>query len=144
MGDTIIYIHCPEIMECPLHFNEVQLIDGLLKDISEILKYSFVVTENRSIIYFAKKIDLDYKLETDEKKVKKILKYSFILRDKSLTCECDITRLLSFLTTEKAFINEYTNLIKSIVKDIGEKTITCSRTSTVQVKYADLKRHYNK
>lgn len=144
MGDTIIYIHCPEIMECPLHYNESQLVDGLLKDISEILKYSFVVTENRSLIYFAKKIDLDYKLESDEKKIKKILKYSFIFRDRNLTCESDITRLLSFLTTEKAFINEYTNLIKSIVKDIGEKTISCSRSSRVQVKYADLKRHYNK
>lgn len=55
--DTIIYIHCPELIECPPHYTEAQLIDGLLKEIGDILKYSFVIGENRSLLYFGRRIE---------------------------------------------------------------------------------------
>lgn len=142
--DTIIYIHCPELIECPPHYTEAQLIDGLLKEIGDILKYSFVIGENRSLLYFGRRIDLDYRYENNPRDLKNILKYAFIFRDRTVNCECDITQLLNELRYEKAFIAEYTKLIKNIVTDIGEKTSKCARSTPVQVKYADLKKHYSK
>lgn len=142
--DIIIYIHCPEIMECPGHTNEVQVIDGLLRDICDILKYSFVIGENRSIIYFGRKIDLDYKLERNTKTNDTILKYTIILKDRILGCECNVSRVLDKLSQERAFIEEYTSLIKGIVKDIGQKSLTYFKSYPVQIKFADLKRHYYK
>lgn len=142
--DTVIYIHCPELIECPLHFNESQLIDGLLKEISDIIKYSMVITENRSLSYLGRRIDLDYKVEHDQKNLKTLLKYSYIFREKTLTSVADLTKLLNEIKEEKAFINEYTRLIKGIVSDIGDKTSKCSKSPQVIVKYADLKKHYNK
>ena len=143
--DIIIFIQCPEIMECPLHQNESQVIDGILKDICDILKYSFIINENRTLTYFGRKIDLDYKIEKSSKTIDTILKYSFILKDRSIPCECNITKVLDDLKYEKIFLNDYTNLIKFIVKDIGEKSIKINNTCyPIQLKYADLKRHYNK
>lgn len=142
--DIIIFIHCPEIMECPLHQNESQVIDGLLKDICDILKYSFIINENRSISYFGRKIDLDYKIEKSSQSIDTILKYSFILNDRIISCECNITKVLDNLKFEKLFLNDYTNLIKFIVKDIGDKSIKLNKNSPIQLKFADLKRHYNK
>ena len=142
--DTIIYIHCPELVECPIHYTERQLIDGLLREICDILKYSFVIGENRSLLYFGGSFDLNYKYEVDPKEMKNVLRYTFAFRDRTVACECDITKLLNNMKYEKAFIAEYTKLIKSIVTDIGNQTIKCARSTPVQVKYADLKKHYSK
>ena len=142
--DIIIYIHCPEIMECPQHQNESQVIDGILRDICDILKYSFIINDNRSLTYYGRKIDLDYKIERDPKSIETILKYSFILRERIISCECNITKVLDDIKYEKIFVNDYTNLIKSIVKDIGEKSVKSSKQNNVQLRFADLKRHFNK
>lgn len=140
--DVIIFIHCPELMESPFHNNEQQVIDGLLNDICSILKYSFVITENRSLMYFGRKIDLDYKIEKNSKTIDTILKYSFILRERVLQCECNLTKLLDDINYERQFLNDYTNLIKFVVKDIGEKSILSFKSNNVQLKFADLKKHY--
>lgn len=142
--DVIIYVHCPEIMECPSHQNESQVIDGILRDICDILKYSFIINDNRTLTYYGRKIDLDYKIERDTKSIETLLRYSFILRDRIISCECNITKVLDDIKYEKIFVNDYTELIKSIVKDIGEKSVKSTKQNTVQLKFADLKRHYNK
>ena len=142
--DVIIYVHCPEIMECPQHQNEAQVIDGILRDICDILKYSFIINDNRTLTYYGRKIDLDYKVERDSKSVETLLRYSFILRERVISCECNITKVLDDIRYEKIFVNDYTDLIKSIVKDIGEKSVKSTKQNTVQLKFADLKRHYNK
>ena len=131
-------------MECPLHKNEAQVVEGLLRDICDILKYSFVIGENRLISYFGRKIDLDYKIDRIPSTAETFLKYAFILKDRLVGCECNITRVLDKLSNEKDFVDEYTSLIKAIVKDIGEKAMKCNKSSIIQVKFADLKRHYSK
>ena len=140
--DVIIFIQCPELMESPFHSNENQVIEGILNDICSVLKYSFVITEDRSLLYFGRKIDLDYKLEKNSKSLDTILKYSFIIRERIIQCECNITKLLDDIGYEKQFLNDYTNVIKTIVKDIGEKSIMSFKSNRVQLRYADLKKHY--
>lgn len=142
--DTIVYIQCPEVIESPVHENEYQVIDGVLRDICDILKYSFVVNENRSITYFGRKIDLDYSLERDTKSLKTALKYSFMLKSRCIMCECDITKVLNDMKLERAFCNDYMNLIKSIVKNIGEKSVLFLGKRGVELKFVDMKRHYIK
>lgn len=142
--DIIIYIHCPELVECPSHQYEAQLIDGILRDICDILKYSFVINSDRSILYFGRKIDLDYRIQKNTKTVNTVLNYSYILKDKIIACDCDITKVLDNMHLEKSFINEYTNLIKFIVKDIGDKAMKSFRSCPIQIKFADLKKHYMK
>jgi len=142
--DTIIYIHCPEVIESPLHQNEYQIVDGVLRDICDILKYSFIINDDRTISYFGRKIDLDYKLEKNAGTLKTLLKYSFILKNRSILCECDITKLLDDMNLEKAFLNDYINVIKLIVKDIGNKSLALNKKLLSQLKFADLKRHYDK
>ena len=142
--DVIVYIHCPEIMECPMHSNEAQVIDGLLRDICDILKYSFVIGENRALSYFGRKIDLDYKLERNTKTNDTLLKYTIILKDRLLGCECNVSRVLDKLSQERAFVEEYTSLIKGIVKDIGDKALTYFKSANLIWTGFDLKRHYSK
>lgn len=131
-------------MECPLHQNETQVVDGVLRDICDILKYSFVLNANRTISYFGRKIDLDYQISHDEKKCDTLLRYSVLLRDRSIGCECSLKNVLDNLGYEKEFVSEYTVLIKNIVKDIGEKAVCCCKGGPVILRFADLKRHYNK
>lgn len=142
--DTIIYIQCPEVIESPMHENEYQVIDGVLRDICDILKYSFVINDNRSISYFGRKIDLDYRLEKDTKSLKAVLRYSFIIKNRCIMCDCDVTKVLDSMNSERVFCNDYMNLIKSIVKTIGEKSLIFFNRTNTQLKYADLKRHYIK
>lgn len=142
--DIIIYIQCPEIIESPLHDNEYTIIDGILRDVRDILKYSFVVNENRSISYFGTKIDMDYSIEKNTKSLKTVLKYSFIIKNRCIMCGCDITKLLDNMKTEQAFFNEYKNVIRSIVKNTGEKTSEFLSNPKTHLKYADMKRHYIK
>lgn len=142
--DIIVYIQCPEVIESPLHENEYQVIDGVLRDICDILKYSFVINENRSITYFGRKIDLDYSLERDTKSLKTVLKYSFMLKNRCIMCDCDITKVLDNMKLERAFCNDYMNLIKSVVKNIGEKSVLFFSKKRIELKYADMKRHYIK
>lgn len=144
--DIIVYIHCPEIMECPMHSNESQVVDGILRDICDILKYSFIIGENRALSYFGRKIDLDYKVIKNDNSINTDLKYSFMLNGRLVNCVCNLTNLLGKLACEKVFVDAYTNLIKAIIKDIGKKTIECLKNNSVpiQIKFADLKKHYNK
>lgn len=142
--DNLIYIHCPEIIESPLHQNENQIIDGILIDICDILKYSFSILEDRTINYYGRKIDLDYKIERNNETIETFLSYNFIFRDRTINCKCNITKVLDDMKNEKAFLNDYTDLIKFIVKDIGEKSLRSIRSNLIILKFADLKRHYNK
>lgn len=142
--DNLIYIHCPEIIESPLHQNENQIIDGILIDICDILKYSFSILEDRTINYYGRKIDLDYKIERNNETIETFLSYNFIFKDRIINCKCNITKVLDDMKNEKAFLNDYTNLIKFIVKDIGEKSLRSIRSNLIILKFADLKRHYNK
>lgn len=142
--DNLIYIHCPEIIESPLHQNENQIIDGILIDICDILKYSFSILEDRTINYYGRKIDLDYKIERNNETIETFLSYNFIFKDRTINCKCNITKVLDDMKNEKAFLNDYTDLIKFIVKDIGEKSLRSIRSNLIILKFADLKRHYNK
>ena len=142
--DIIIYVHCPEIIESPLHSNEEEIIEGILRDICDIIKYSFLINDSRNIIYFGRKIDLDYKIEKSSEDINTVLKYSFIINNRDILCECNITKVLNDLNNEKAFLNDYVNLIKYIVKDIGKKATSIVNISSISIRFSDLKRHYLK
>ena len=99
--DNLIYIHCPEIIESPLHQNENQIIDGILIDICDILKYSFSILEDRTINYYGRKIDLDYKIERNNETIETFLSYNFIFKDRTINCKCNITKVLDDMKNYK-------------------------------------------
>ena len=87
-------------------------------------------------------------IEYDEQKIQPLrddieLLEMYINKINQLDLDIALNRLED-IKYEKIFVNDYTNLIKSIVKDIGEKSVKSSKQNNVQLRFADLKRHFNK
>ena len=142
--DVIIFIHSPDIAECPLHHNEEALIDGLLADINDVLKYSFVVNEDRSISYFTHKLDFKHTVNYNQTNGRKYLQFEFNIRGTNCICSSDLTDSIASHNYDTQFMKDYTNLLKSTIKTIGLKTSETIHNPIKYVKFVDIKRHLNK
>ena len=139
--DIIIYIHSPDLAECPQHNNEEAIINGLLLDINDVLKYSFVINEDRSISYFGHKLDFKNSVNFNQSTGRKYLNFEFNIRGINCNCSSDLTDALSSYSYDKQFIKDYTNLLRATIKTIGMKTNESIHNPTKYIKFVDIKRH---